>query len=139
MLKKLDLGPSWAPFGRVWGRFWEGFEALGASWAVFWPHFFMLVFGVVSTSTPGGFLAGSWIDFGGGWRDFERVLGGIWEGFGRILGYFWLFWAILGYQDVCGRFLEGFGLLSLALACFLWLALACLGLLWLALTCFGLL
>ena len=77
IFQKSDLGPSWAQFGRVWGRFWEGFEALGASWAVFWAHFFMLVFGVFSTSAPGAFLAGSWIDFGRVGKDFRRVLGGI--------------------------------------------------------------
>ena len=34
--EKLDLGASWASFGRVWERFWTGFEALGAAWPVFW-------------------------------------------------------------------------------------------------------
>ena len=67
--------------GGVWGGFWEGFEALEASWAVFCIHFFMLAFGVVSKSASGGFLAGSWIDFWGFGRDFGVVLGGIWEGF----------------------------------------------------------
>ena len=81
MVEKMDLGASWAPFGRVWGRFWEGF---GISWGFlgcFGVSFFMLVFGVVCKSAPGGFLAGSWIDFWGYGRDFGRVLKGIWEGF----------------------------------------------------------
>ena len=72
------LGLHLGGLGRGFGR---DLEPLGVSWAVFWAHFFMLVFGVVSTSAPGGFLAGSWIDFGRVGRDFGRVLEGIFDGF----------------------------------------------------------
>ena len=62
-IQKSDLGASGAAFGRVWGRFGETLEALGASGAVFWVYFSMFVFGVVFKSAPGGCLAGSWVDF----------------------------------------------------------------------------
>ena len=78
-LYKSDLGASGASFGRVWGRFGERLEALGASWAAFRVHFFMLVFGVVFKSAPGGFFAGSWVDFSRFGRDLGRVLGWFWR------------------------------------------------------------
>ena len=62
--KKYDLGASGAPFGRVWKRFWEASEALGASWVDFGGLFFMLVFAVVFKSGLGGFWNRFWLDFG---------------------------------------------------------------------------
>ena len=79
------------------GRFGRGFGrdlgSLGASWAVLGVHFLMLVFGVVCKSAPGGFLAGSWVDFSSFGRDLGWFFGRFWEDSGD----FGLFWAILGY------------------------------------------
>ena len=76
------MGASGAPFGRVWGRFGERLETLGAAWVAFWVHVFMLVLGVVFKSARGGFFAGSWVVFFRFGRDLGRVLGG----FGRDSG-----------------------------------------------------
>ena len=109
-------------FGTVWGGFWEGLEALGSSWVVFWPSFFVLVFGMVFKRALGGLWARFWLDFQGFGKDFGRVLRGFWEGFSRILdgsGVLPLFWAVCVF------------LADFAFFCLLWLALACFGLLWL--------
>ena len=151
-VEKLDLRGSWAVFRRGWERFREGF---GASWgllgrfgALFLHACFWSGLQKCSWRHLGWILARFYGVWHGFWKGFGRNLGRFWQRFVIILGGFGLFWAILGYQDVCGRFLDGFGLLWLALArfglllaCFglLWLALTCLGLPWPALACFGLL
>ena len=75
--QKSDLGASWASFGRVRGRLWEGF---GGSWGFlgrFWRYFLMLVFGVVFRHALGGILAGLGIDLGGFGEGFERASWGL--------------------------------------------------------------
>ena len=104
-------------------------EALGASWVVFWVHVVMLVFGVVFKSAPGGFLAGSLVDFSEFGRDLGKVLGWIWSLLGLLgcfggsffmlvfgvvfksaLGTVWLgFWFDFnGFWEDFGKVLEGF-------------------------------
>ena len=67
--------------GSIWDGFGRDLEALGASWAVLVPLFFMLVFGVVFKSALGGIRAGFCFDFEGFGRDFGRVLGSFGDGF----------------------------------------------------------
>ena len=132
--QKFNLGGSGAPFGRVWGRSWEGFGGSGVSWVVLGALFFMLVFRMVFKSGLGGLWVAFWFDFRGVGKDFGRVLGGGWERFWRIPSDFGLFWSILGYSGGLQRFwiiLGGFWLVLPAclLACLLgcllaWLLLA---------------
>ena len=61
--------------GSIWDGFGRDLEALGASWAVLVPLFFMLVFGVVFKSALGGIRAAFCFDFEGFGMDFGRVLG----------------------------------------------------------------
>ena len=70
--QKSILGGSWAVFGKGLGK---DLEPLGGSWAAFWVPFFMLVFGMVFKSAPGGFFAGSCVDFSRFRRDLGRLLG----------------------------------------------------------------
>ena len=58
-------------FGRALGRVWR---LLGASWAMFWPHFFVLAFGMLSGRALGGFYARFRLDFKGFGRGLGRVL-----------------------------------------------------------------
>ena len=150
--QKSDLGTSWGPFGRVRGKFWEGF---GSSWGFlgcFGNSFFSCLYVEWSSKV---LLEPSGLDFGSILMDFGMILGRFWEGFGKvweefanILGHSGPLWTILGCWGVLGRFSQDFGWCSLlqwnsfwtqALAgsiacfCFLLLALACLGWLWLAL------
>ena len=67
--------------GSIWDGFRRDLEALGASWAVSVPLFFMLVFGVVFKSALGGIRAGFCFDFEGFGMDFGRVLGSFGDGF----------------------------------------------------------
>ena len=67
--------------GSIWDGFGRDLEALGASWAVLVPLFFMLVFGVVFKSALGGIRAGFCFDFEGFGMDLGRVLGSFWDGF----------------------------------------------------------
>ena len=110
-------------FGRGWGGFWEGFgrglEALGASWAVCWRHFWVLVFGVLSGRALGASWARFWLDLSGSGEGLGRVLevkigvrGGpsapnffmvfrcsfllIWGGLGKVWGGFWKSKLMLG-------------------------------------------
>ena len=74
--------------GRVLGGFGEGLgrglEALGGFLAVFWLHFFMLVFGMVFDRALGGFWARFWLDFRGVGGDFGKFG----EGSGRDFDVF---------------------------------------------------
>ena len=67
----------------------------------------MLVFGVVFKSAPGGFFAGSWVDFSRFGRDLGMVLGGFWV----ILGCSGLFLVIRTFVDDFWKVLTCFGLL----------------------------
>ena len=62
--------------------FGRDLEALGASWVVLGPPFFVLVFGMVFKSALGGFWARFWVDFRGSGTNFGRVWGRFWEGLG---------------------------------------------------------
>ena len=73
--------------GSIWDGFGRDLEALGASWAVLAPLFFMLVFGVVFKSALGAVWPGFRFDFNGFWEDLGRVLEGFWEGLGRICAH----------------------------------------------------
>ena len=75
--------------GSIWDGFGRDLEALGASWAVLVPLFFMLVFGVVFKSALGGIRAGFCFDFEGFGMDF-----------GRVLGSFRGFWVILDCSEL---------------------------------------
>ena len=70
--------------GSIWDGFGRDLEALGASWALLVPLFFMLVFGVVFKSALGAVWLGFWFDFNGFWEDCGKVLDGFWEGLGRM-------------------------------------------------------
>ena len=67
----------WKGLGRVLARFGKGFggvlEALGSSWAVLWPRFFVLVLGMVFKRALGGLWARFWLDLGGSGRGHGRV------------------------------------------------------------------
>ena len=84
----------------IWDGFGRDLEALGASWAVLVPLFFMLVFGVVFKSALGGLWAGFWLDFKGSRTNFGRFLARFWEEISRVLAGSGLLWATLGYWDV---------------------------------------
>ena len=86
--------------GSIWDGFGRDLEALGASWAILVPLFFMLVFGVVFKSALGGLWAGFWVDFKGSGTDFGRVLARFGEEISRVLAGSGLLWATLGYWDV---------------------------------------
>ena len=76
---KADMGGSGAPFGRDWGRFWEGFGGSGGLLVVLGALFFMLVFRMVFKSGLGGLWVAFWLDFRGVGKDFGRVWGVILE------------------------------------------------------------
>ena len=143
--KKVDLGGSWAPFGRDLGRSEASF---GRSWAVWEALFLMLVFGVVFKSALGAVWPGFWFDFNGFWEDFGKVL----EGLGRMCEHSGWFWAFVDYSGLLGCFGQIFARFWLVLLvamefiltsssswlyCLFLLSFACFGLLGLALACFG--
>ena len=59
-------------------------EALGASWGVFWTHFWVLAFEMVFKSALGDSWVRFWLDFEG----FGRHLGSILEGLGTCQALF---------------------------------------------------
>ena len=71
--------------GSIWDGFGRDLEALGASWAVLAPLFFMLVFGVVFKSALGGLWAGFRVDFKRSGTDFGGVLTRFWKDISRVL------------------------------------------------------
>ena len=86
---KVDLGGSWAQFGRVWAR-------SGQAFGHFWAHFACL-FGVqidiflkywskMTSKRPFGWILGC----------FWQVLGRFWEAFGKVFEGFRAFWRIGG-------------------------------------------
>ena len=94
----MDLGGSWAPFGKGLGRSGASF---GRSWALFGSFFgllntssIMILPKMGSKEASGSILGGICKDFGRIWEGFGKVLGRICEDFGRfehIVGRFWIF------------------------------------------------
>ena len=135
---KLALGASWAPFGRVSERFWEGF---GDSWGLlgrFWSSF-------LHACIWNGPQKWSWKLLGSILEGLGGSFGGFWEGVGSDFGGFWvilacsgLFWGIGAVWDNLGRILAGAACL-LACFCVPLLAIARYWLLGLAFPCFFLL
>ena len=76
-----DLGTSWAPFGRVWGKFWEGFVSSWGFLGCFGGSFFFFLYLEWSSKV---LLEPSGLDFGSILMDFGKVLEGFWEGLGGI-------------------------------------------------------
>ena len=96
--QKSDLGTSWAPFGRVWGKFWEGF---GGSWGFlgcFGSSFFSCLYLEWFSKV---LLEASGLDFGPILMDFGGILGRFWKVLGRFGRNLRAFWVILG---LCGLF-----------------------------------
>ena len=147
--QKSDLGTSWAPFGKVWGKFWEGF---GGSWGFlgcFGSSFFSCLYLEWSSKM---LLEPSGLDFGSILMDFGKILGGFWEGLGGICEHSGSFWAFVDYSGLLGCFGQIFARFWLVLLvamefilnsssswlyCLFLLSFACFGLLGLALACFG--
>ena len=98
MAWKMDLGRSWAQFGRglrrSWGPFGHFWPPLGRFGGVRNQAFLKHWSKMGSNRAFGSTLGGSW-----------RVWGGFWEGFGKVLGRFGrnlrAFWVIL---SLCGLF-----------------------------------
>ena len=82
--QKSDLGTSWAPFGKVWGRLWEG---LGSSWGLlgcFGNSVFHAGIWNGLQNALGAVWLEFWFDFNGFGADFGKVLGRVWDGLKRI-------------------------------------------------------
>ena len=84
---KMDLGGSWAPFGKGLGR-------SGPSFGHFWMLFgnFLEVLSPPFSSIgqgwgPGGLLDRFWVDFGRFWEGLGRILGGFGHNFDRFFSF----------------------------------------------------
>ena len=76
LLKRLDLGGSWASFGRVWGGIWSLLGPLGPYLGLFFSCLYLEWSSKV-------LLEASGFDFGWILGGLGRILGGFGEGFGR--------------------------------------------------------
>ena len=93
---KMDLGRSWAPFGRGLGRSWASsgrfLPSFGRFLAVQNRNFFKHWPKMGSNTPSGSILARFGRDLTGFWEGFREVWGGSWEDFGpfeEVLVRFW--------------------------------------------------